>query len=67
MYTDHKPLKYILKSLMRIRKFQFGALRIAAYNCMIKYLQSKSICRLAISLESSQREEGEKPFEIDVY
>ena len=37
--TDHKPLKYLLESLMQNRKVQMWALSIAGYNCQIEYIE----------------------------
>ena len=42
IYTDHKPLQYLLNSPMQNRKIQVWALSIAGYNCRIEYLQGKN-------------------------
>ena len=41
VYTDHKPLEYLLKSTIQNRKVQVWALKIAGYNCRIIHLPGK--------------------------
>ena len=36
--TDHKPLKYLLKSPMQNKKIQLWALSMAGYNCTVEYI-----------------------------
>lgn len=41
IYTDHKPLEYLLKSSIQNRKIQTWALGMAGYDCTIQYLQGR--------------------------
>ena len=38
IFTDHRPLKYLLESPMQNKKIQLWALGIAGYNCKIEWL-----------------------------
>ena len=45
IFTDHKPLEYLLKSPIQNKKIQTWALGIAGYNCDIQYLQGRdNVC-----------------------
>ena len=37
--TDHKPLKYLLKSPMQNKKIQMWASSMSGYNCSIEYIE----------------------------
>jgi len=67
IYTDHKPLQYLLNSPMQNRKIQSWALSIAGYNCKIEYLQGKSnVCADLLSRSKGAQKEGsEKTVEVD--
>ena len=41
IFTDHKPLKYLLESPMQNKRVQQWALSIAGYNCYIQYIAGK--------------------------
>ena len=41
IYTDHKPLKYLLESPMQNKRVQQWALSIAGYNCTVQYIAGK--------------------------
>lgn len=77
--TDHKPLKYLLKSPMQNKKIQMWALGIAGYNCKIEYIAgSENSCadllsRVAQNDAMSQEKEtvhdpeiNDKAYEIGV-
>ena len=38
VFSDHKPLKYLLEAPMKNKKVQLWALGIAGYNCQIDYI-----------------------------
>ncbi|MEW8548463.1 MAG: reverse transcriptase domain-containing protein, partial [Candidatus Thiodiazotropha sp.] len=41
IYTDHKPLKYLLESPMQNKRIQMWALSIQGYNAVIRYLPGR--------------------------
>ena len=67
IYTDHKPLVYLLNSPIQNRKIQTWALSIAGYNCIIQHLKGKdNACADLLSRAVDASEDNEDtPIDID--
>lgn len=67
IYTDHRPLEYLLKSPIQNRKIQTWALSMAGYDCTIQYLKGKdNVCADLLSRAvNASRDEDDPPVEID--
>ena len=67
IYTDHRPLEYLLKSPMQNRKIQVWALAIAGYDCEIEYLPGKEnvVADLLSRSTTAPAVEDVGPVEVD--
>ena len=67
IYTDHRPLQFLLNSPMQNKKIQLWALSIAGYNCSIEYLQGKNnVCADLLSRSiDAPRVDDSKEVEVD--
>ena len=67
IYTDHKPLQFLLNSPMQNKKIQMWALCIAGYDCKIEYLKGReNVCADLLSRSKNAPEvDSEEQVEVN--